>query len=248
MSRQQSPKRKKALKLWIDSNRMLKPTEIAIKLGVSPSLVRKWKCIDKWDALPFGKRKRGAPIGSKNAKGNKGGKGAPHKNTYAWKHGEYAMIWEDMLQDVEKMLLFEVDTDPVGQINNELRLLEIRERRMLQRIAEIKNGIEDSEITSVSQLTKKATTEVLVLNENGHQTFMEIEQPIFQEVQRTVKTKTILERVLVVEEALTRIQDKKAKFIDMKNKLELKQLSEEEARLRIKKAQLEIKQMEGEAW
>lgn len=248
MSRPKSPNRKKAIKLWIDSNRTLKPSEIAKKLGVSAALVRKWKCIDKWEELPPGKRKRGAPIGNKNAKGNKGGKGAPLRNTFAWKHGEYAMIWEDKLDEVERMLLFEVDTDPAGQINNEIRLLELRERRMLHEIALLKQGVSEDEITTVSQLVKKDKTQVATIDKDGNHSYMEIEHPSFGEVQKVIKHKPLLEKMLAIEEALTRIQDKKAKLIDMKTKLELKQLSEEEARLRIKKAQLEIKNMEQEAW
>src|SRR5690606_10237419 len=233
MSRPKSPKRKKALKLWLDSNRTLKPSEIALKIGVSAALVRKWKCIDKWEELPSGKRKRGAPLGSKNAKGNRGGKGAPLRNNYAWKHGEYAMIWEDKLDDIERMLLFEVDTDPAGQINNEIRLLELRERRMLHEIALLKQGVTEEETTIVSQLIKKDKTQVMTIDQDGNQSYVEIEHPSFGEVQKTVKHKPQLEKILAVEEALTRVQDKKAKLIDMKTKLELKQLSEEEARLRI---------------
>jgi uncharacterized protein YjcR len=247
MSRERSPLRKRALKLWLDSNRTLKPAAIARALDISSAMVRKWKSIDKWDELPLGPRKRGAPVGNKNAVGNKGG--APVRNSNAIKNGNYATIWEDSLEDIERMLLFEVDTDPVGQINNEIRLLEIRERRMLQTRSKILEGWDSTSIQTKSELAgKKVKGEKPEFDDNGTLKMVPVAEPIMQEVERIVKQHPLLERLLSIEDALTRVQDKKAKLIDMKSKLVLKQLSEEESRLRIVKAKLEIKNMEQEAW
>ncbi|MEK5549245.1 phage terminase small subunit-related protein [Paenibacillus sp. FSL L8-0689] len=58
MSRERNPNRKKALKMWLDSGREMKLKDIALKLGVSDSSIRKWKALDKWSELPE-KRKRG---------------------------------------------------------------------------------------------------------------------------------------------------------------------------------------------
>ncbi|MDB5053289.1 MAG: hypothetical protein JWM44_1339 [Bacilli bacterium] len=87
MSREQSPDRQRALKIWIKSKREKKPADIAAELGINAALVRKWKSIDRWDDLP--EPRRGAPRGSKNAKGNKGGKGGPLGNDKAVKHGAF---------------------------------------------------------------------------------------------------------------------------------------------------------------
>lgn len=87
MSRPRSTNRTEALKIWIKSGRTKPLNEIAIELGVSDSLIRKWKFLDKWDEIPM-KRPRGAPKGNQNAVGNKGG-GAPVGNTNALKHGLY---------------------------------------------------------------------------------------------------------------------------------------------------------------
>ncbi|MFD2613555.1 phage terminase small subunit [Paenibacillus gansuensis] len=92
MSRQRSPDREKAAKLWIRSGRTMKPAEIADKLGVSAALVRKWKSMDNWDELP--EPKRGAPRGNRNAKGNKGGS-APIGNDNAVKHGLFRKLLPD---------------------------------------------------------------------------------------------------------------------------------------------------------
>lgn len=96
MARPQSPLRGKARKMYMRSGKTLKNKVIAQRLGVSPSLVAKWKCIDQWGnpALPKEPpkgNKRGAPKGNQNAVGNIGG-GAPICNRNAWKHGAYAFI------------------------------------------------------------------------------------------------------------------------------------------------------------
>lgn len=247
MPRERSELRKKALKLWIDSNRTLTPAAIARALNISSGLVRKWKCLDKWDELPEGPRKKGGQPGNKNAKGNKGG--APKGNKNAFKNGSYAVIWEDSIEWVERMLLFEVDTDPIGQINNEIRLLEIRERRMLQLRNKILEGWDSESIQTTSEPARvRKRGEVPEFDAEGNMQFVPVLEPVMIEVERKTKKHPLLERILNIEDALTRVQDKKAKLIDLKYKLSMKELTVEEAQLRIKKAKMEIDKMEKEAW
>lgn len=86
VSRQMSPKRMQALKIWLKSGREKKLKDIAAEVGVSPEQIRKWKSIDKWDDIPeTAPNKRGAPYRNKNALGNKGG--APAGNQNAVTHG-----------------------------------------------------------------------------------------------------------------------------------------------------------------
>lgn len=87
MSRQKSPLRSEALKIWLKSGKKKQPKEIAEELGVNPSLIRKWKSQDKWENTPDSVPKVGAPYGNKNAVGNKGG--APYGNENAVKHGMF---------------------------------------------------------------------------------------------------------------------------------------------------------------
>lgn len=88
MSRKSSPKRLKALKIWLQSGREKKLKDIAKEVGVSDSQVRKWKSVDRWDEIPESiPNKRGAPYRNKNALGNKGG--APEGNQNALKHGMF---------------------------------------------------------------------------------------------------------------------------------------------------------------
>lgn len=80
-------KRKKAYEIYRKSKGEIKATAIAETLGVSPSTVRKWKSVDKWEEK---RRKRGgAPKGNQNAAGHKGG-GAPVGNRRAETHGAYS--------------------------------------------------------------------------------------------------------------------------------------------------------------
>lgn len=88
MARKPSPKKAEALKIWLKSGRSKKLIEIAKELGVSDSLVRKWKSQDKWDDIPDTGPRRGAPYRNNNAAGNKGG-GAPLDNQNAVTHGYF---------------------------------------------------------------------------------------------------------------------------------------------------------------
>lgn len=87
VSREPSPKRFQALKIWLKSGREKKPKEIAEELGISANQVRKWKCVDTWDDIPDTEPRRGAPYRNKNAIGNNGG--APLDNQNAVKHGMF---------------------------------------------------------------------------------------------------------------------------------------------------------------
>lgn len=104
-AREPNPNQLKAKMLWLKSGRQKKPSEIAKELGVSPSLVRKWKSLGKWDDTPEADGRRGAPKGNKNAKGNKGGKGGPEGNQKALKHGFFSKF---MPQDPEFMEIREI--------------------------------------------------------------------------------------------------------------------------------------------
>jgi uncharacterized protein YjcR len=86
VSRKQNPNRKKAFKIWKDSGALMKPKEIAEKLGITPESVRKWKSLDQWEGK-LANSKPGAPRGNQNAKGNRGGKGGPPGNQKAVTHG-----------------------------------------------------------------------------------------------------------------------------------------------------------------
>jgi uncharacterized protein YjcR len=105
LTREKSPDREKALKIWLKSGRQKKLSEIAAELGLNASMVRKWKSVDKWDEIPASGRPRGAKKGNQNAKGNKGGVGGPEGNQKALKHGFFSKF---MPQDPEFMEIREI--------------------------------------------------------------------------------------------------------------------------------------------
>ncbi|WP_318627213.1 phage terminase small subunit [Paenibacillus polymyxa] len=114
MSRERNPNRKKALKMWLDSGRKMKLKDIALKLGVSDSSIRKWKALDKWSELPE-KRKRGGQTGNRNAKGNKGGSGGPPGNDKAVTHGFFRKFMPQNPEFLEIMDAVQ-EMDPVEMI------------------------------------------------------------------------------------------------------------------------------------
>lgn len=76
----------KAFKLFEESNGHITSQKIADELGIKLSKVKYWRSKYKWkDKI---NRSRGAPVGNKNAIGNKGG-GAPKGNLNNFKHGMY---------------------------------------------------------------------------------------------------------------------------------------------------------------
>lgn len=115
MTREKSPDREKALKIWLKSGRQKKLSEIAVELGLNPSMVRKWKSVDKWDEIPETGRGRGAPKGNRNAKGNKGGLGGPKGNSKAVTHGFFRKFMPQNPEYLEIMDAVE-NMDPVDMI------------------------------------------------------------------------------------------------------------------------------------
>ena len=60
-------------------------------------------------------------------------------NKNAVKTGEYETIWLDQLTEEERELYGKLDTEVAVRIETSIRLIEIRERRMLARIAKLKS-------------------------------------------------------------------------------------------------------------
>lgn len=100
MARERSPARETAENMYLQSGGKIKLKDIALELGLGDTQIRKWKSIDRWDDKLKGNvtdaskskvtnptKKRGAPFGSKNALGNRGGKGGPPRNSNAVIHG-----------------------------------------------------------------------------------------------------------------------------------------------------------------
>ena len=129
--------------------------------------------------------------------------------------GEYESIWTDTLDEEEKVLYYKVNLDRLIQVNEDIRLTDIRLRRMMLRIKELQN----KEYITISR--KKGI-------ENGVDTDVcEAENPLIQ--------------IQNIEDAITRVQAHKIKLIDLKHKLEQDLgIKEEEQKLRIDKLKVDI--------
>lgn len=124
--------------------------------------------------------------------------GAPKGNKNALKHGQYETIWLDTL-DPEEMDMFEgMALDALKQLSDDIKLINIRIRRMMKRIAALK---EDELIETAEQYT------------DG----MSAEGPI--DTTTTFKEHG-LKHIMAIEESLTRLQKEKAKLIEIKHKIE----------------------------
>ncbi|MBR2215978.1 MAG: hypothetical protein IJ849_09500 [Selenomonadaceae bacterium] len=218
MSRAKNPRRTEAMRIYLESEGAKKPKELATLLGVTPGRVRTWKNLDKWDeelAKPLKernipKRKNGPPYGSKNAAGcssggapkgnqNAKGHGPPKRNTNGVITGEYAKVYMDDLTTEEQFLLRELDTNPVAQLDEDIKVLNIRIHRMLKNIEGMKEKYARGELDEVTS----------TVNVDGQDKVMGKSQ--------TRRKKPLLERILSAEDALLRVYDRKQKALAMKH-------------------------------
>lgn len=182
----------------------------------------------------------GAPPGNQNAKGNSGGAGGPLGNKKAVTTGEYETIWLDTLTETEQQLIDQVDTDPIIQANESLYLLTIRERRMMQRIKSLMDGLTETERNVFYEL--KAIKEVAEIHDEKTGITKKIPHSRNEMMESKIEEKGFrkLDDIVKLEEALTRIQDKKIRAIELKNRL-----TDDEKRIRIETMEYELQMLRG---
>ncbi|URJ36596.1 phage terminase small subunit-related protein [Paenibacillus polymyxa] len=256
MARARDPNRDRAFEIWREHDGNITNRQIAEQLGVDEKKISVWKQRDKWNVVQQSqnnvvqqtdsnvvqqkKRSRGAqpgnknavgnssgaPIGNKRAVGNKGGPGGPIGNKKAVTTGEYESIWLDTLDDQEQELLELINTDPVMQANDALLKLELRERRMLMRIKRLTEGLSEKERRVLHEL--KAIKDAMTVHDEKTGVTKTVPITKTQMVESEIEEKEYrkIDDILALEEALTRVQDKKLKAIELKSKLTdaLKQL------------------------
>ncbi|NSP41432.1 small subunit of terminase [Enterococcus faecalis] len=224
MARKRDPRRDQAKEIWLKSNGKKVLKELANELNVSDSQIRKWKSIDKWADELKGNvtnsksnvtNKGGAPPGNKNAIGNKGNKNAspPKQNKNAVKTGEFETIFADLLSDEEKDIYSTMNDDPFFVLAEEIRILKIRQYRMLKRIKDAEAGLNDEEVERLQQLRKVKEPSVI----DGK--MVTVKREVLKDVQVTRKTFRKLDDILAIEEALTRISNQLTKAIKQQSAL-----------------------------
>ncbi|MGM0323022.1 hypothetical protein IGJ18_000502 [Enterococcus sp. AZ078] len=250
MARKRDPRRDEAKKIWLESNGEKQLKDIADELNVSDSQVRKWKSLDKWSAelkgnVTIGKsnvtNQGGAPFGNQNAKGNKGNSRAspPVGNKNALKTGEYETIFYETLSDEEKDIYSNLNNDPSFVLSEEIRLLKIRQLRMMKRIQQAEAGLNDEEIERLQQLRKIKTP----IEKNGRK--LEIKREVMQDVQVSRKTHRKIDDILSIEDSLTRISNQLSKAIKQMNELYITDYKTDLMKAQTEKIQAEIADIGG---
>lgn len=203
--------------------------DLAESVGVSYQTLRNWKAIDQWDkSLP--KKKRGAQPGNTNSKGHKNAAGhhdgAPKGNKNAEKDGAYSKIYFDMLTDEEKDL---AEKTPLGgreALEHEMKILKVRENRILTKIVEYENKPQDElYLTSVMDMRVPGGKGSAKKDGKTQQMGMYTKDTAFN-------------RVMKLEEALYKVQGRIATIANA-----LKALEETGQRIALEKEKLEIMRM-----
>ncbi len=250
MARKRDPRRDEAKRIWLESNGEKQLKDIASELNVSDSQVRKWKSQDKWSAELKGNvtntkgnvtNQGGAPFGNQNARGNKGNSRAspPVGNKNALKTGEYETIFYETLSDEEKDIYSSLDDDPSFVLSEEIRLLKIRQLRMMKRVQKAEAGLNDEEIERLQQLRKIKTP----IEKNGRK--LEIKREVMQDVQITRKTHRKIDDILSIEDSLTRISNQLSRAIKQLSELSVQGKRAALMSAQAEKLNAEIRELNG---
>ena len=218
MARARSPSSIEAEKLYHEG---MKLVDIAKKIGVPDSTVRRWKSTQKWDGgkSEQGKKKeaersdkrktnarksKGAPKGNKNSVGH--ASSTPKRNKNAETHGAYSKVYWDALDDEEMDLIDSMADAEEEQLIMQLQMFSVRERRLMRSIKryremEIENhglSIMNFDGESIGDGKYKKITETSVTN-----------------------TEAVMNSIMVLEAELTKVQRAKTKAIEALSKYRL---------------------------
>ncbi|WP_420215009.1 phage terminase small subunit [Listeria monocytogenes] len=240
MARKRDPRRIEAKNMWLESGGKMKLVDIANKLGRSSNQIRKWKSTEKWsiddeiESVPksnsnvtnekeryhklkgnsnaIGNR-GGAPPGNGNAVGNVGGS-APIGNKNAVTTGEFETLSWEFLTERERQLYESMDGNLVTHINQTIRELEIRKRRMMERIANIEKSMSDIERSTLKQLREKE----YIGEKNGKKVILHRQELVTVEERERVTAK--IDRILSIENSLNNVTSQLIRAIKQQSDLE----------------------------
>lgn len=212
--------------------------ELAQRVGVAYSTIRKWKSEGQWDAVvdpskkkpaaPPGdtstadppKKKPGAPFGNKNSAGHRNAAGphdgAPPRNKNALKDGAYSMVFLDELTDQEQQVVDQSPTDSRKVWLQEMEILKVREYRILTAIARYEAAAENElYLTNATKITGGKTGEMSYENQDS-----------------------AFSRILKLQDALYKVQGRIAKIAES-----LQAKEENDRRLTLEQKRLKLLQM-----
>lgn len=140
-------------------------------------------------------------IGNKNALGNSGGPGAETGNKRAVTTGEYETILTDILSEEEKNIYDNLKINNKKQcIEEEYKILTIREYRILKRIKNIQDKQKDMNIERIVKRQYNSDTS--------------------NETETVTEATNIVNPLQKLEDSLTRVQEAKRKCLDSLHKME----------------------------
>ncbi len=177
----------------------------------------------------------GAPPGNQNAKGNSGGPGGPYRNKKALKTGMYETIFLDALEEDEQELFDQIDTSPLAQLNEQLIMLSIQERRHMRRVKQLEAGLTDEEKKIKQELHQRKDKVPYTSLKTGKQISLSVETEGMKVTEITTVTTSKLDKILKQEEALVKTRDKKLRVINL-----IASLQQEEEKLEIARERLEL--------
>lgn len=246
-SDRRSAERKEAERLYLESKGNMKLVEIAEKMQLPDSKIRKWKSLDRWEAKlhPDTEKKskkkpverstsekgsvppkRGAPKENKNAVGH--APSTPKRNKNAEKHGAYSKVYWDALDDEELDLIDEIDDAEEQQLIMQLQMFSVRERRLMKAIKKYHEIEEENHGLSVKAVSKTKKVEDLT-NLDGES----IGSGMYKKVTETSVTNTeaVINSIMTLESELTKVQRAKTKAIEtlVQLRMEEKKLESETA-------------------
>lgn len=240
MARARSPSSIEAEKLYQDG---MKLVDIAKKIGVPDSTVRRWKSTQKWDGnkseqskkketersdkkKPNARKPKGAPRGNKNAAGH--APSIPKRNKNAETHGAYSKVYWDTLDDEELGMIESMGDSEEEHLLMQLQMFSIRERRLMQRIKRYRELEAENHGLSVKAASKTKKVED-VTDFDGES----VGAGKYKKVTETSVTHTeaVMNSIMTLEAELTKVQRAKTKAIEALSRLrtESQKLENEEA-------------------
>lgn len=233
MARARSPNSIEAEEMYKNG---MKLVDIAKKLDVPASTVRRWKSTQNWDGKTKGKknersqkkktnaRHKGGQPGNRNAVGNKGGPLKPG-DKIAEKHGAYSSVYWDVLDEAEKDMIEDIPMDEEMLLIEQIQLFAVRERRIMIAINKYRNMKGEVSLYGFNRSENKRTFKT----EEDKQLYEErIEKKISAEerlpgdmynMQTTMENKDNM--IARLEKELSTVQSKKTKAIEALAKLRL---------------------------
>ncbi len=240
MARARSPGSIEAEKLYHEG---MKLVDIAKKIGVPDSTVRRWKSTQKWDGgkseqskkketersdkrKPNARKSKGAPKGNKNAVGH--APSTPKRNKNAETHGAYSKVYWDALDEDELDLIDSMDDAEEQQLIMQLQMFSVRERRLMRSIKKYRELEEENHGLAVKAVSK--TKKVEDLTDFGGES---VSSGKFKKVTETSATNTepVMNSIMTLEAELTKVQRAKTKAIEalLKYRMEKAKMNSESA-------------------